>query len=224
MTAMTPAHDAFEPVRGLDLLYVAMRTGAPIDPQAAFDIATEDFGDLSHADAKEVALAARRLAEASLAEDQPSLAVAAAELLQAFGYQPGFAAAPDRLARIEVALDAVQEDLRATGLTGDLTLVPDSYRINVLVRTWAGDTGWTAGVFSSEAADDLSALVAVAEQASQAVMESLDYQCTGRVWPACPEHGLCASPQARNGIGVWWCDGNDGHVVAAIGHWPMAAR
>jgi hypothetical protein len=220
---MTQAHDAFDPVQGLDLLYVAMRTGGPIDPGSAFDIATEDLGDLSHTDAQQVAEAARELAEASLAEDQPRLAAAAAALLQAYRYEPGFAAAPDRLARLEVALDAVQADLRATGLTGDLTLVPDSYRINVLVRTWAGDTGWTAGVFSSEAADDLSALVAVAEQASQAVMESLDYQFTGRVWPACPEHGLCAAPQARHGVAVWWCDGNDGHVVAAIGRWTMAA-
>jgi hypothetical protein len=55
--------------------------------------------------------------------------------------------------------------------------------------TWAGDRGWTAGIFPSEAASDLSALVAVAEQARQAVMESLQYQTTGRAWPACPVHG-----------------------------------
>src|SRR6266568_1262899 len=88
--------------------------------------------------------------------------------------------------------------------------------------TWAGDQGWTAGIFPSEAADDLSALVAVAEQARQAIMESLQYQSTGRVWPACPAHGLGTSPEARHGTGLWWCDGGDGHVAAEIGHWAAS--
>ena len=60
----------------------------------------------------------------------------------------------------------------------------------------------TTGVFASEAADDLTALVAVAEQASQAIMESLDYQFTEAVWPGCTDHGQGASPQARNGSAV----------------------
>jgi hypothetical protein len=212
-------------VRGLDLLYVAIRTGAAIDPQAAFDIATEYLGYLPpHTEAHQVAEAARELAEASLADDEPRLAVAASAFLEAFRYEPGFEVAPDRFARLERVLDAVRADLRASGLTGEVRLIPPRWSHgNVLVQTWAGDTGWTAGVFPSEAADHLSALVAVAEQASQAVMESLDYQLTGRVWPACPEHGLCASPQARDGTGVWWCDGDGGHVSADIGHWPEIA-
>jgi hypothetical protein len=218
-------NDEPEPVRGLALLYVAIRTGVAIDPQAAFDIATEDLEYLSpHTEAHQVAEAARELAEASLADDERRLALAASAFLEACRYEPGFEVAPDRLARLERALDAVRADLRATGLTGELRLVrPDWNPSNVVVQTWAGDTGWTAGVFPSEAADDLSALVAVAEQASQAVMESLDYQFTGRVWPACPEHGQCASPQAHNGTGVWWCHGDGGHVSAEIGHWPEGA-
>ena len=74
----------------------------------------------------------------------------------------------------------------------------------------------------SETASDLSALVAMAEQARQAVMESLQYQSTGRTWPACPVHGLGTSPMARHGTGVWWCDDGGGHVAAEIGRW--AAR
>ena len=218
-------NDESEPVRGLDLLYVAIRAGAAIDPQAAFDIATEDLGYLPpHTEAHQVAEAARELADASLADDEPRLAAAASAFLEECRYEPGFEVAPDRFARLEAALDAVRADLRATGLTGGLRLArTDWYPSNVVVQTWAGDTGWTAGVFPSEAADELSALVAVAEQARQAVMESLDYQFTGKVWPACPEHGLGASPQAYTGTGIWWCDGDDGHVSAEIGHWPKLA-
>ena len=99
---------------------------------------------------------------------------------------------------------------------------PDWTARNAVVETWAGDQGWTSGVSPSEAADDLSALVAVAEQARQAIMESLQYQSTGRVWPACTAHGVGTSPEARRGTGVWWCDGGDGHVAAEIGHWAGA--
>ena len=95
-------------------------------------------------------------------------------------------------------------------------------RSNAVVETWADDQGWTGGISPSDAADDLSALVAVAEQARQAIMESMQYQSTGRVWPACPAHGLGTSPEARHGTGVWWCDGGNGHVAAEIGHWTAA--
>lgn len=121
---------------------------------------------------------------------------------------------------INLWLDAVRSDMRATGLTGEIRLIRPDWTPNGVVETWAGDTGWTGGVFFSEAASDLSAHVAVAEQARQAVMESLGYQSTGAVWPACAAHGLGTWPRARHGIGVWWCDGGDGHVSAEIGHWP----
>jgi hypothetical protein len=215
-----------EPVRGLDLLYVAVRSGVAVDPQLAFEIATEDRSYLPpHVDARWVAEAASELAEASLAGDERRLATATAAFLKAVGYEPGFYVAPDRFARLERALDIVRADLRASGLTGEVKLVRlDRYSSNVVVQTWAGDKGWTSGVFASEAADDLTALVAVAEQASQAVMESLDYQFTGAVWPGCTEHGQGASPEARNGSGVWWCAGiNGGHVLAEIGSLPESS-
>jgi hypothetical protein len=164
---------------------------------------------------------ARELAEASVADgDETRLASAAAAFLDAYGYEPGFEQAPGRFARLERALGAVRADMRATGLTGEVRLVRPGWAPgNAAVETWAGDQGWTGGISSSDAADDLSALVAVAEQARQAIMESLRYQSTGRAWPACPAHGLGTSPRARHGTGVWWCNGDDGHVSAEIGHW-----
>jgi hypothetical protein len=210
--------DRSERERRLDALYVAVRDSSTVDRQAAFDVAMNELEYLPlHAEARE-------LAEASVADDDETrLASAAAAFLDAIGYEPGFDLAPERFARLERALDAVRADIRATGLTGEVRLVrPDWNPGNLAVESWAGDTGWTSGIFFSDAADDLSALVAVAEQARQAIMESLGYQSTGTVWPACPAHGLGTSPVARHGTGVWWCDEGDGHVPAEIGRW--AAR
>jgi hypothetical protein len=199
----------------LDALYAAVRDGTAVDRRAAFDTAMNELGN-------DPGLAeARELAEASVAEhDEARLAAAARAFLDAYNYEPGFGQAPERLARLERALDAVRADMRATGLTGEIRLVwQDWAPANAVVQTWAGDCGWTTGVFPSEAADDLGALVALAEQARQAIMESLDYQFTGRVWPACPAHGQGTTPDARDGTGVWWCDSGDGHVAAEIGRW-----
>jgi hypothetical protein len=206
--------DRSELERQLDLLYVAVRDGVAVDRQVSFDIAMSELEYFPlHARARE-------LAEASVTDgDEIRLASAAAAFLEASGYEPGFEQAPERFARLERALDAVRADLRATGLTGEVSLVRPDWTPNAVVETWTGDTGWTGGIFSSDAADDLSALVAVADQARQAIMESLGYQSTGSVWPACPAHGLGTLPEARNGAGVWWCDEGDGHAPAEIGHW-----
>jgi len=204
--------------RCLDALYVAVRDGAAVDRQAAFDIAVNELEYFP------LHVEARELAEASVTSgDEARLVSAARAFLDAYGYEPGFEQAPERFARLERALDAVRADMRATGLAGKVRLVrPDQAPRNVAVETWAGDRGWTAGILPSEAASDLSALVAVAEQARQAIMESLQYQSTGRAWPACPVHGPGTSPVARHGTGVWWCDDGGGHVAAEIGRW--AAR
>src|ERR1035441_2912833 len=209
--------DSSELERLLDALYVAVRDGAAVDRQAAFDIAMNEL------EYRPLHVEARELAEASVSDDDETrLASAAVAFLDAYGYEPGFEQAPERFARLERALDAVRADMRATRLTGEIRLVrPDWIPGNIAVETWAGDRGWTSGIFSSDSADDLSALVAVAEQARQAIMESLQYQSTGRAWPACPAHGLGTSSGSRSPLctGVWWCDGDDGHVAAEIGHW-----
>jgi hypothetical protein len=55
---------------------------------------------------------------------------------------------PERFARLERALDAVRADLRATGVAGEVRLVrPDWSPRNVGVETWAGDQGWSSGIF-----------------------------------------------------------------------------
>jgi hypothetical protein len=202
--------------RRFDELYASVRDGVTVDRDAAFDVAMSELEVFPlHAEARE-------LAEASVADDdEPRLASAASAFLDAYKYEPGFEVAPERFARLERALEAVRADMRVTGLTGEIRLIrPDWFPRNAAVETWAGDHGWDgSGIFPSDAADDLSALVAVAELSRQAIMESLDYQSTGAAWPACPAHGCGTTPELRDSTGVWYCNAGDGHVVAGIGHW-----
>ena len=203
----------------LDTLYVAVRDGAPVDRQAAFDIAMNELDTLrSHAEARE-------LAEASVADsDEIRLASAAAAFLEASGYEPGFEQAPERFARLERAVDAVRTDMRATQLTGEIRLIrPDWNPHNATVETWAGDHGWDgSGIFPSDAADDLSALVAVAEQARRRSWSRCGTSPRGECGLPARRTVLGTSPEARHGTGVWWCDGGDGHVAAEIGHWAAS--
>ena len=101
----------------LDALYVAVRDGAAVDRQAAFDIA------MSELEYRPLHAEARELAEASTADgDETRLVSAAAAFLEACGYEPGFEQAPERFARLVLALDAVHgagtspEARRGTGV------------------------------------------------------------------------------------------------------------
>src|SRR5260370_17465052 len=77
--------DRSELERHLDALYVAVRDGAAVDRQAAFDIAMNELEYFPlHAEARE-------LAEASVAgDDETRLASAATAFLAAHGDEPGF--------------------------------------------------------------------------------------------------------------------------------------
>jgi hypothetical protein len=65
----------------------------------------------------------------------------------------------------------------------------------------------------------VSALVAVADDAQDALMEEL-----WAVWPVCPVHRLGVHARHHDKAAVWWCAGDDGHPVAAIGEWPGEGR
>src|SRR5690348_733772 len=154
--------DRSERERCLDELYVAVRDGATVDRQAAFDIAMNELEYFPlHAEARE-------LAEASVADDDESrLASAAAAFLDAYGYEPGFGRRSGSRGWSGHSTPC-GPTCGAAGLTGEVRLVrPDWTPRNAVVETWAGDQRWKAGIFPSEAAGDLSALVAVAEQARQ---------------------------------------------------------
>jgi hypothetical protein len=137
--------------------------------------------------------------------------------------EPGFEE-PARLANAERAIEAVRADIRATGLSGTVRLVfPDWSPTNAFVETWDGHLGSGGGIFPSDCADPVTALVAVTDNAQDSLMETI-----WAAWPVCPVHDLGVHPRERDGPAVWWCAGRDrggtgggggGHVAAPIGGW-----
>ena len=118
---------------------------------------------------------------------------------------------------LDSALRIVESDVRATGLDGTVSLIPNDWgpeRYAHAVYQGAG-SGSTVGIESSEAGDPIDALVAVADDLQNSIMHLF----WGTVWPVCPAHNLDAHARRHAGAAVWWCNDSDGHVVAAIGHW-----
>ena len=193
-------------------VYTGLRDGG-LDREATFDLACwlMDWGLFSQA--------VLELAEESVQGTDPlQLAGLAAQVLEESGWRPGFDAEPRLLAELENALEAVEADMRATGLAGPVGLSfadnSDSYLRNVFAD-FRGDFSWTSGISPDRAGDRLSALLAVADDVQDAVMGSL--MIAG---PACPEHRLGAHPVEHDCQAVWWCNGGPaGHVIAPIGHW-----
>jgi hypothetical protein len=131
----------------LDALYVAVRDGAMVDRQVAFDIAMSELEYRLHAEARE-------LAEASVADgDGTRLASAAAAFLDAYGYEPGFEQAPERFARLARALDVVRADMRATGMDREVRLVqPDWSLVSCGVTPTSRQAASTASAIDGSSA------------------------------------------------------------------------
>jgi hypothetical protein len=165
-------------------------------------------------DATQLALLSVECAKAS----QPRMAEVALSLLAAVGFDPGFSEEPQWLARLEDAMRLVNRDVAATGLRRSCRLrVHDDEpgrTGNAYVEAWDGYTGTAGGVYPSSGADPVSALIAVTEDAQDALMHAL-----WSVWPVCRVHRLGVHARECDETAVWWCAGDGGHAVAAIGGW-----
>lgn len=107
------------------------------------------------------------------------------------------------LVAIERALHLVEADVRATGLEDSVGLILSG-----------GSFSYTGGITPRDGGDQVSALLAVADDVQDAIMGSLM-----TVWPVCPDHDLGGHPREHDGQAVWWCNGGGGHVIAPIGRW-----
>ena len=107
--------------------------------------------------------------------------------------------------------------MQASGLPGPVRLVVPSrsWPAHAHVEFRGGGYGSTSGIAPETGSNPLSALVAVADETQDSVMETLK-----GVWPVCPTHQLGAHSREYEGQGVWWCNGDGGHVIATIGQWP----
>src|ERR1700722_8278649 len=105
---------------------------------------------------------------------------------------------------LESALRIVEGDVRATGLDGTVSLIPNAWnpqRYAYAVYQGSG-SGNTVGIESSEAGDPIDALVAVADDLQNSIMHVF----WGTVWPVCPAHNLGAHARKHAGAPVWWCN------------------
>jgi hypothetical protein len=195
-------------------IYIAARAGA-IDCTAAFDLAASWLAERPQdPDATELAT----LSVECTPESQPRMAKVALRLLATANFHPGFTEEPGWLASLEDAMRLVNRDVAATGIRHPCQLrVRDEGRnwsTNAYVQTWDGYNGTGPGIYPASGADPVSALVAVADDAQDALMHALF-----AAWPACPVHQLGAHPRDHEAVAVWWCAGDGGHVVTAIGEW-----
>ena len=194
---------------------IAARAGA-LDCIATFDLATSWLEERPQdPDATELATLSIECAQAS----QPRMAEVALRLLASTEFRPGFKEEPGWLACLEDAMRLVNRDVAATGIRRPCQLrVHDDERVdwnvNAYVKTWDGYTGIAQGIYPASGADPVSAHVAVADDAQDALMHALF-----AAWPVCPVHRLGAHASDHEEAAVWWCSGDGGHAVTAIGQW-----
>jgi hypothetical protein len=157
----------------------------------------------------------QELAEHAVAGTDPqALAGLARRTLDAANFTPDFELEPSLLAALERALEIVKADLRATGIWGTVALVVvDGVNPRHAQVRFRGEyTSSTTGVAPSAGREPPLALLAVAEDLQDAVIEAL-----WAPWPVCPIHNMGAHPRPCGDTPVWWCNGGDGHVIAVIG-------
>jgi hypothetical protein len=101
---------------------------------------------------------------------------------------------------LESALRIVERDVRATGLDGTVSLIPNDWdqkrRAHAVFQ--GSGSGSTVGVESSEADDPSHALVAVAGDLQNSIMHVF----SGTVWPVYPAHNLGAHARKHAGAAV----------------------
>jgi hypothetical protein len=196
-------------------VYIAARAGA-VDCTAAFDLAASWLEERPQdPDATELATLSIECAQAS----RPRMAEVALRLLATTEFYPGFKGEPGWLACLEDAMRLVNRDAAATGIRRPCRLrVHDdegaNWSVNAYVETWDGYTGIAEGVYPASGADLVSALVAVAGDAQDALMHALF-----ATWPVCPVHRLGAHARDHEEAAVWWCSGDGGHAATPIGRW-----
>jgi hypothetical protein len=195
-------------------VFAGVRDGAP-DHSDSCDLAATVL-ELKPADRDAVELAS--LSVEGAAANWPRMAELAGALLATACFELGLSEEPGWLKRLDDAMCLVNRDAAASGLPHGCRLsfmdFDPAHRGHLFAESWDGTFGTSTGIPSSAGADPVSALLAVAEDAQDAVMHTI-----WSAWPQCPAHQLGAHPRDHDDAAVWWCAGDGGHVAAAIGAW-----
>lgn len=113
------------------------------------------------------------------------------------------------------ALEVVERDVRAGGITGTLRLVNPDWDDSDHVRVEFRGGFHGNGIPPLAGNDFQGALVDVADAVQEVVVE-----LTWTVWPVCATHDQGLHPTIADGIAVWRCTGEGTHTVAPVGDLP----
>jgi hypothetical protein len=138
-------------------------------------------------------------------------------LLDDINFEPTFALEPRLWAALEQALEIVERDVRATGITGLLRLVILDQDGHARVEFQGGCQG--NGISPGQAGDAQGALAQIADATQEVVMEMV-----WAAWPICPMHDLGLSAGLEHEKAVWRCSGGETHTVARVGELPSPHR
>ncbi|WP_405146925.1 hypothetical protein OG589_06000 [Sphaerisporangium sp. NBC_01403] len=166
--------------------------------------------------------AVRELLERPTAELTPEdVARLGRRLLQEIHYQPSFDDEPGLWATLAQALLVVERDVRATGISGPLRLTVPDWDIGGHARVEFRNAFQGNGIPPGIGADDLDALVSVADATQEVVMEMI-----WAAWPTCPEHRLGLYAGSERGTAIWRCGGTGTgmHTVAPVGRLTIEHR
>lgn len=190
--------------------YLGTRDGT-LDSETAFDLASTliTWGDTDSA--------LRELAEASLQGTDPERITELTRHVLARRFEPSFDLEPGLLTPLEEALAAVQADMHATGLPGPIRLVIPEWSTPPRAFPEFRGAVHGGGIGPEAGSNPTWALITVADEAQESIVETL-----WETWPLCPTHQIGAHPRQHNGAAVWRCNGNGGHTIAPIGHWPQS--
>ncbi|MEU4513740.1 hypothetical protein AB0G05_29935 [Nonomuraea wenchangensis] len=192
-----------------DRIYTLLRDGG-LDAEPVLELASslEEWGISTPATQELLERPAAHLTTADLTRLGESL-------LRDTNFEPTFALEPRLWATLESALEVVERDVRARGITGTLRLVTHDWDKGG--RAWVEFQGGYHGngILPIMGSDPQTALGEVADAVQETIMELI-----WRVWPVCATHDLGLHAGGEHGIVVWRCAGDGTHTVAPVGELP----
>ncbi|MBP2702624.1 hypothetical protein JOL79_02265 [Microbispora sp. RL4-1S] len=140
-------------------------------------------------------------------------------LLELMDFEHGFDLEPGLWETLESAVEAVERDLRSSGIEGALRITMPDWDDHGCARVEFRGACGSPPIWPSTGRDAEVALAEVADAAQDVVMDVV-----WTVWPTCPDHRLGLHAALVEGAAVWRCAGAGTHTAATIGDLPRPRR
>lgn len=207
MDSEQEVEQAVDELRGR--IYTALRDGGlDADPVLELALLLEERGVSTPATQELLERPAAHLTTADLTRLGESL-------LGDTRFEPAFVLEPRLWEVLEYALEVVDRDVRATGITGTLRLITPDW--DGSGHAWVEFQGGCHGngIPPIEGSNAQGALVSVAAAAQEVITDTI-----WKVWPVCAAHDRGLRAELKHQIAVWRCTGGGTHTVAPVGALP----